>query len=270
MKKLVCTSGTSPTQDQEPMNRTTRQEEPPMKRTRTAQKFAQDDNRDTESLPKKRKLQRFQDTEPSKTPDTSENPRSTIDHVTKNVKEALTVRLGSSINRLSDEEVEETFKFYEKKYEIENDDGCYKLGKDKKTRKYMTPKANGYLMISPQRSEKKKKPEKILWHQLCWRYHNNCERIPYDCIIHQRCGNHLCGDKTHLGVSHKNVPLEEHKQCEYFFTRNVAHEYLHCEHQPCCIPPRFGVKYIFKPNHTWYEKESREPTHIYLREPEDL
>jgi hypothetical protein len=133
------------------------------------------------------------------------------------------------INKMSNADVAQTFDKYTKNYGTDtNSGGCSFLGSEKKT---LQPTDNGYHQLYVKNLRKR-----ILWHQVCWRLTHLFAKIPENFIIHQTCGNTLCGAKHHLSAVHKSIDLPEHKQCFYVADQISKTMMIHCNHDPQCIP----------------------------------
>lgn len=166
----------------------------------------------------------------------------------------------SLVNRLTEEEVDAVIAHYEHKYEfILNAQGCKLMGKKvKQPRKRgsvkpvwgpLVRKTDGYLQVTVAGIPKdglrfkelfpKGKVQKVEWHRLCWRQHNNYAKCVKDKHICHRCGNRDCGTRDHLVQSTRDIN-EEQKHCRYLYYDNPSSGdrqlFLYCTHQPPCIP----------------------------------
>ncbi|MDR3668808.1 MAG: hypothetical protein P4L35_18380 [Ignavibacteriaceae bacterium] len=153
-------------------------------------------------------------------------------------KSHLIVKRDHLINILSKDDLDNTYNFYKDRYSIK-ESPCSTLGE--KNGNIIKISSNGYIRINAQ-VEKKKLKEKgyirtsILWHHLCWRRNNMYQKIPDSFVIHQKCGNHTCGDINHLHAAHESVH-SSYERC--FYIKDVVSDItlLYCNHTPECIPP---------------------------------
>jgi len=86
------------------------------------------------------------------------------------------------------------------------------------------------------------KLQKVLWHQLSWRYHNDFRPLPYnECgsiQIGHICTNPMCGAKAHLQIVTRKIN-ESQKKCSYAYILGDDRKpvfFLTCTHTPCCQP----------------------------------
>jgi len=166
----------------------------------------------------------------------------------------------SLVNRLSKEEVDAVIEHYEQKYQfVTNAQGCRIMGKKiKQPRKRgsvqpvwgpLARKTDGYLQVTVAGIEKESarfkelfpngKAQKVEWHRLCWRKHNNYAKCVQGQHICHRCGNRDCGTRGHLVQSSREIN-EEQKHCRYLYfddpSTGKRQLLLQCIHQPPCIP----------------------------------
>jgi len=88
-----------------------------------------------------------------------------------------------------------------------------------------------------------KAAQKVLWHQVAWRFHNNYQVIPYTAYgsaqIGHSCGKRTCGAAAHISIVDR-ATNEQQKRCSYVYTQtDKTHApvfYLMCPHTPPCIP----------------------------------
>lgn len=168
----------------------------------------------------------------------------------------------SVVNLLTAEEIDAVVANYKEKYEfIINDQGCEIMGKKiKRPRKRggidpqwrpLARKNDGYLQVTvagvPKRPElfPSGKAQKVEWHRLCWRQHNNYAKCVKGQHICHRCGNRDCGTEGHLAENTRSIN-EEQKYCRYYYTQVEDEKtiFLSCDHDPPCIPkfePRKAV-----------------------------
>jgi len=89
-----------------------------------------------------------------------------------------------------------------------------------------------------------KAAQKVLWHQVAWRYHNQFATIPYTNTgeavqIGHTCGLRSCGAAAHLRLMTRSEN-ESQKRCGYVYTTDEKTGeptfYLACVHTPPCVP----------------------------------
>lgn len=161
------------------------------------------------------------------------------------------------VNRLTKQEIDAIIAHYEETYDfVVNDQGCKIMDRKKKKPKKrlrddhqpakwepLARKTDSYLQVTvngiKSNSERfkelfpKGKVQKVEWHRLCWRKHNNYEKCVFGKHICHRCGNRDCGTEGHLIQASRDLN-EEHKHCCYFHCNGNL--FLFCIHDPPCIP----------------------------------
>ncbi len=192
---------------------------------------------------------------------------------------AQTEYYDSLINKLTAGEIVTIVAYYRNRYQFEtNDRGCEIMGKKLKPPRKRGGKfpiwkplarKEGYLQVTcagldvyyrdrgelkgdevfkthhPRRSilcNSKLQLQKVLWHQLCWRHDHDFALIPKAKQCAHRCGVRDCGTTGHIILASPELN-EEHKQCKYLYaTLNGQKKlFLHCIHEPQCIPPLSAV-----------------------------
>jgi len=88
-----------------------------------------------------------------------------------------------------------------------------------------------------------KAAQKVLWHQVAWRFHNRFQVIPYtadgSAQIGHSCGKRNCGADAHISIVDR-ATNEQQKKCSYVYTEDTDTRaptfYLMCSHTPPCNP----------------------------------
>jgi len=116
----------------------------------------------------------------------------------------------------------------------------------------LAAKADGYVQCTVKGIEKYSarfvelfpggKLQKVLWHQLAWRYHNDFQPLPYNesgsIQIGHTCTKPKCGAKAHLQIVSRKLN-ESQKKCSYVYTLGDNGQpifFLVCTHTPRCQP----------------------------------
>jgi hypothetical protein len=153
------------------------------------------------------------------------------------------------INQLSDTEIRDTFQGNLKKNcgKGINSNGCLLNN--------LAPKGDGYVQVTPMGIKKDgtrwkalfgtsaRAAQKVLWHQVAWRFHNNYQVIPYtadgSAQIGHSCGKRNCGAAAHISIVDR-ATNEQQKRCSYVYIEDQKTQapafYLMCSHTPPCIP----------------------------------
>jgi len=151
------------------------------------------------------------------------------------------------INQLSDAEIRDTFQGNLRKNcgRGINSNGCLL--------NTLAPKGDGYVQVTPMGIRKDgtrwkvlfgasaKAAQKVLWHQVAWRFHNNYQVIPYtadgSAQIGHSCGKRNCGAAAHISIVDR-ATNEQQKRCSYVYVEdektNAPIFYLMCSHTPPC------------------------------------
>jgi len=119
----------------------------------------------------------------------------------------------------------------------------------------LAAKGDNYVQVTPMGIKKggvrwktlfgdsAKAAQKVLWHQVAWRFHNNYQVIPYtadgSAQIGHSCGKRNCGAAAHLSIVDR-ATNEQQKKCSYAYIEDEKTHapifYLMCSHTPPCIP----------------------------------
>jgi hypothetical protein len=156
----------------------------------------------------------------------------------------------SLINRLSQDEVETTWKSIIERYHLVTTNDCSIIGPKKSNGKMMATRAGGYLQISVQGVKSNSQrwaalnfseaAGKVDWHHIVWRKHNPGKLIPSGEQVCHLCPNKACCIGAHY-ICGSRALNESHKLCRYVYLPDTIEPdgykfYLQCSHQPPCRP----------------------------------